>query len=49
MNDTHKLLLIQTLIKTYFSEELQYDETPTGAKKRNDLKKAILDLSTSNL
>jgi hypothetical protein len=45
MNDSHKLILLQTLIKTFFSDDLQFDETPAGAKKRMDLRKAILELT----
>jgi hypothetical protein len=30
-------------IQRYFSQELQYDETPTGAIERNQLKKWLLE------
>jgi hypothetical protein len=45
MNNTHALEVLKMLIKTYFSDELQFDETPAGARKRMELRKAILDLS----
>lgn len=45
MNDTHKLTLLTSLIRSYFSDDLQFDETPAGAKKRMQLRKAILELS----
>jgi hypothetical protein len=45
MNDTHKLTLLTSLIRTFFSDDLQFDETPAGAKKRMQLRQAILELS----
>jgi len=30
-------------IQRYFSQELQYDETPAGAMERNQLKKWLLE------
>ena len=45
MNDTHKLTLLTSLIRTYFSDDLQFDETPAAAKKRMKLRLAILELS----
>jgi hypothetical protein len=45
MNNTHTLEILKALIKTYFSMELQYDESPAGAKKRKDIQKAILELT----
>lgn len=45
MNDTHKLTLLQSLIRSYFSDDLQFDETPAGAKKRMQLRQAIMELS----
>jgi len=45
MNTTHQLELLKALIRTYFATELQYDETPEGAKKRNALQKAMLELT----
>lgn len=49
MNDSHTLALLRALIRTYFSDELQLDESPVAAKKRLELRKAILDLSTPTL
>ena len=45
MNDTHRLTLLTSLIRTYFSEDLQFDDTPAGVKKRMQLRLAILELS----
>jgi len=47
MNNTHTLVLLKALLKTYFSEELQYDETPVAAKKRLELRNAIIELTES--
>lgn len=44
MNNTHQLVLLKTLIKLYFSEELQHNETPAAAKKRVEILKEILTL-----
>jgi hypothetical protein len=32
-------------IKTYFSDELQHDETPMGAMRRNQIRKELLDFA----
>ena len=45
MNDSHRLTLLTSLIRTFFSDDLQFDETPAGAKKRMQLRLAILELS----
>jgi hypothetical protein len=45
MNDSHRLTLLTSLIRSYFSDDLQFDETPAGAKKRMQLRLAILELS----
>jgi len=45
MNDASKLTLLTSLIRTFFSDDLQFDETPAGAKKRMQLRLAILELS----
>lgn len=34
---------IKAYIQRYFSDELQYDETPVGAMERNQLKKWMLE------
>jgi len=49
MNDSHTLALLRALIRTYFSDELQHDESPVAAKKRLELRKAIIDLSNNDL
>lgn len=45
MNDSNTLALLRALIRSYFSDELQLDESPVAAKKRLQLRQAILDLS----
>jgi len=45
MDNTHRLTLLTSLIRTFFSDDLQFDETPAGAKKRMQLQKSILELS----
>ena len=45
MTAAHQLELLKSLIRSYFSDDLQYDETPEGAKKRLELKQAIVELS----
>ena len=45
MNDSNRLTLLTSLIRSYFSDDLQFDETPVGAKKRMQLRQAILELS----
>jgi hypothetical protein len=42
-------MVLSTLIRTFLSEELQYDETPEGAKKRNKLKAVILEMTKDQL
>jgi hypothetical protein len=36
---------IKNLIRDYFSDELQNDETPMGAMKRNQIRKELLDFA----
>ena len=36
---------IKLLIKVYFSDEVQRDETPMGAMRRNQLRKELLDFA----
>ena len=36
---------IKLLIKVYFSDEVQIDETPMGAMRRNQLRKELLDFA----
>jgi regulator of replication initiation timing len=38
---------IKSQIEEYFSDAVQMDETPGGALKRNQLRKALLDFSRS--
>lgn len=43
MSTNHQLILLKALLKSYFSKELEHDETPAAAKKRLDLRNAILE------
>jgi hypothetical protein len=36
---------IKLLIKVYFSDEVQMDETPMGAMRRNQIRKELLDFA----
>jgi hypothetical protein len=36
---------IKLLIKVYFSDEVQMDETPIGAMRRNQIRKELLDFA----
>ena len=37
---------IKILIQAYFSDEVQMDETPTGAMRRNQIRKELLEFAT---
>ena len=39
----NKEVYIKSYILRYFSDELQYDESPVGAMERNQLKKWLLE------
>jgi hypothetical protein len=47
LSDSYKYAIkgIQDKIKTYFSDELQNDESPLGALKRNQIRKELLDFA----
>ena len=36
---------LKILIKVYFSDEVQMDETPTGAMRRNQIRKELLEFA----
>jgi hypothetical protein len=36
---------IKLLIKVYFSDEVQMDETPIGAMRRNQIRKELLEFA----
>jgi len=36
---------IKKLIQSYFSDELQMDETPVGAMRRNQIRKELLEFA----
>ena len=42
---TSKMDNIKHLIVEYFSDELQHDETPMGAMKRNQIRKDLLEFA----
>ena len=37
---------IKILIQVYFSDEVQMDETPMGAMRRNQIRKELLDFAS---
>ena len=43
--DTHTLIVLTTLIRTFFSDEVQLNNTPEGVSKKAKLQQAILDMS----
>jgi hypothetical protein len=47
LSDSYKYHIdkLKGLISQYFSDELQYDETPMGAMKRNQIRKELLDFA----
>jgi hypothetical protein len=47
LTDSYKYAIqgIKDKIKLYFSEELQSDETPMGALKRNQIRKELVDFA----
>jgi len=47
LTDSYKYAIqgIKDKIKAYFSEELQMDETPMGALKRNQIRKELVDFA----
>lgn len=36
---------LKDIVKEYFSDELQMDETPLGAMKRNQIRKELLEFA----
>jgi len=43
--DRNQINNIKSIIKEYFSDEMQTDETPMGALKRNQIVKQLLDFA----
>ena len=41
----HEINKLKLLIKVYFSDEVQRDETPMGAMRRNQIRKELLDFA----
>ena len=42
---TYQIDILKGVIKEYFSDDLQLDETPMGAMKRNQIRKELLDFA----
>ena len=40
---------IKILIQAYFSDEVQMDETPAGAMRRNQIRKELLEFATKKV
>ena len=47
LTDSYKYAIqgIKDKIKAYFSDEIQLDETPLGALKRNQIRKELVDFA----
>ena len=47
LTDSYKYAIqgIKDKVKLYFSDELQMDESPMGALKRNQIKKELIDFA----
>jgi hypothetical protein len=47
LTDSYKYAIqgLKDKIKAYFSDELQMDETPMGALKRNQIRKELLEFA----
>jgi hypothetical protein len=41
----HEINKLKLLIQVYFSDEVQRDETPMGAMRRNQIRKELLDFA----
>jgi hypothetical protein len=48
LTDSYKyqIDILKGLIKEYFSDDLQMDESPMGAMKRNQIRKELLDFAS---
>jgi len=42
---TYQINRLKLLIKVYFSDEVQIDETPMGAMRRNQIRKELLQFA----
>lgn len=42
---TYQINRLKLLIKVYFSDEVQIDETPMGAMRRNQIRKELLEFA----
>jgi len=47
LSDSYKYHIdkLKVLISQYFSDELQYDETPMGSMRRNQIRKELLEFA----
>jgi hypothetical protein len=41
----HEINKLKLLIQVYFSDDVQRDETPSGAMRRNQIRKELLDFA----
>lgn len=41
----HEINKIKILVQAYFSDEVQMDETPVGAMRRNQLRKELMEFA----
>ena len=41
----HEINKLKLLIQVYFSDDVQRDETPMGAMRRNQIRKELLDFA----
>jgi hypothetical protein len=41
----HEINKLKLLIKVYFSDDVQRDETPMGAMRRNQIRKELLEFA----
>jgi hypothetical protein len=42
----HEINKLKLLIQVYFSDDVQRDETPMGAMRRNQIRKELLDFAS---
>jgi hypothetical protein len=42
----HEINKLKLLIQVYFSDDVQRDETPSGAMRRNQIRKELLDFAS---
>lgn len=45
----HEINKIKILVQAYFSDEVQMDESPMGAMRRNQIRKELLEFATKKV